>query len=196
MKKCIYLLSVCVMFALTVQAQVDKKYLSGAVPEVKGKVVFSKSFDLPGVQQLEIYKRALAWAEANYDKKGNRQLLYAGEEDFIISCRGHDEIIFHSRAFSLDKTDIFYQLNIYCKDDSCQAEIRSIHYKYPGAAPDEFDVYKAETWITDKEAIRKKTKLYKINGKFRIKTIDLVDDIFNCLEKALQPVVSPSPTPQ
>ncbi|MDR1120910.1 MAG: DUF4468 domain-containing protein [Dysgonamonadaceae bacterium] len=194
MKKCFYLLSVCVIFAATVQAQVDKKYLSGAVPEVNGKVVFSKLFELPGVQQPEVYKRALAWAEANYDKKGNRQLLYAGEEDFIISCRGNDEIIFHSRAFSLDKTDILYQLNIYSKDDSCQVEIKSIHYKYPGAAPDEFDVYKAETWITDKEAIRKKTKLYKINGKFRIKTIDLVEDIFNSLGKALQPVASSTPT--
>jgi hypothetical protein len=194
MKKYFYLLFVCVIFAEIVQAQVDIKYLSGAVPEVEGKVVFSRSFDLSGIQQLEVYKRALAWAEANYDKKGDRQLVYANEKDFVISCRGYDEIIFHSSAFSLDKTDIIYQLNIYCKDDSCRAEIKSIYYKYPSAVQGEFDIYKAETWITDKEAIHKKKKLYRINGKFRIKTIDLVDSIYNQLEKALQTVALSSST--
>ena len=39
--------------------------------------------------------------------------------------------------------------------------------------------YKAEEWISDKEAINKAgTKLYPISGKFRKKTIDRVDSIF------------------
>lgn len=35
----------------------DSKYLAGAVPEVDGKVVFSKEFSIPGMSQEEIYNR-------------------------------------------------------------------------------------------------------------------------------------------
>ena len=39
--------------------------------------------------------------------------------------------------------------------------------------------YKAEEWITDKEAVNKKgTKLYPRSGKFRRLTIDRVEEIF------------------
>ncbi len=46
--------------------------------------------------------------------------------------------------------------------------------------------YKAEEWITDKEAVNKKgTKLYPRSGKFRRKTIDRVENIFEGFMDAL-----------
>ena len=44
--------------------------------------------------------------------------------------------------------------------------------------------YKAEEWISDAEAINKKgTKLYPRSGKFRIKTIDRIEEIFeDCMD--------------
>ena len=40
--------------------------------------------------------------------------------------------------------------------------------------------YSAEEWITDKYAVNKKhTKLYPVSAKFRRKTIDRKDFIFN-----------------
>ena len=33
----------------------DSRYLAGAVPEVDGKVVFSKEFQIPGMSQAQIY---------------------------------------------------------------------------------------------------------------------------------------------
>ena len=42
----------------------DSKYLAGAVPEVDGKVVFTKEFSIPGMSQEEIFKRMQAWMEA------------------------------------------------------------------------------------------------------------------------------------
>ena len=33
----------------------DTRYLVGAVPEVDGKVVFSKEFQIPGMSQAQIY---------------------------------------------------------------------------------------------------------------------------------------------
>ena len=44
--------------------------------------------------------------------------------------------------------------------------------------------YRGEEWITDKEAIKKDgTKLYPHSAKFRIKTIDRVEQIFeDCMD--------------
>ena len=33
----------------------DSRYLVGAVPEVDGKVIFSKEFQIPGMSQAQIY---------------------------------------------------------------------------------------------------------------------------------------------
>jgi colicin import membrane protein len=45
----------------------------------------------------------------------------------------------------------------------------------------------AEEWITDKEAVNKKnTKLLPISGKFRRKTIDRKDFLFNKFESLLK----------
>ena len=40
-----------------------------------------------------------------------------------------------------------------------------------------FDRVSAEEWITDKECLNKKGELRRIPGKFRIKTIDLVNEL-------------------
>ena len=46
---------------------------------------------------------------------------------------------------------------------------------------------RAEEWITDKEGLNKsKTKLSKISGKFRRKTIDRKDEIFATITEALK----------
>ena len=49
----------------------DSKYLAGAVPEVDGKVVFTKEFSIPGMSQEEIFKRMQAWMEARLKKNAN-----------------------------------------------------------------------------------------------------------------------------
>ena len=46
---------------------------------------------------------------------------------------------------------------------------------------------KAEDWIVDEESLnKKKTKLLPIRGKFRRKTIDRKDFLFNKLEELLK----------
>lgn len=41
----------------------DSRYLAGAVPEVDGRVVFSREFSIPGMSQDEIYERMLKWLD-------------------------------------------------------------------------------------------------------------------------------------
>lgn len=174
-----FVLLFSLFLCLNGKAQVDTKYLAGAVPEKDDKVVFSDTFSLPGMTQNQIYERALLWAEANYNTESSR-VAYIDKEKGIISCKGETEAVFSSGALSLDRTFINYQFNIFCKDGLCTTELKSIYFLYNVSNKKEPEKYKAEEWITDKEAVNK-DKLYRSNGKFRIKTIDMADDIYNSL---------------
>ena len=55
--------------------------------------------------------------------------------------------------------------------------ISNISYVYN--LTDEPQRLTAEEWITDEEAISRKGKLYRVSGKFRVKTIDLQKQLFD-----------------
>jgi hypothetical protein len=60
-----------------------------------------------------------------------------------------------------------------------------IHYWYEEDIDGGYK-YKAETWITDKEALNKaKNKFAKVSGKFRKETIDYKDRLFNEIQSIL-----------
>ncbi len=163
-----------------VLAQTDQKYLAGAVPEANGKVIFCDTLQLQGMTSAKIYEYALMWAEANYNTEESR-VAYISKEQSVVSCRGKSELVFSSSALSLDRSFMNYQLNIFCLDNACRIEMKSINYEYNVSNKREPEKYLAEKWITDKEALNGKDKLYRNNGKFRIKTVDLFDDICNSI---------------
>ena len=78
MKKTTQLLFVlvCLCLPMLVQAQKrdDSKYLAGAVPEIDGKVVFSKEFSIPGMSKDEIFERM--HIEGIDSDEFNRKYLY------------------------------------------------------------------------------------------------------------------------
>ena len=86
--------------------------------------------------------------------------------------------VFKNTALSLDRTQFNYQIYITIADGKADVSMMRISYDYDlerGGGH-----YKAEEWITDKYAVNKKhTKLYPISAKFRRKTIDRKDFIFN-----------------
>ena len=60
-----------------------------------------------------------------------------------------------------------------------------ISYKYEEERNKQ--VYKAEEWISDDNAVNKKnTKLYRGSAKFRRKTIDRKDQIFETVKNVLK----------
>ncbi len=184
MKKIALLIVVFLSSLSLIYAQVDQKYLAGAVPEVNGKVVFSTTFALSGLSKADIYQRALEWAKVNYSDEENK-VVYTDADKAVISCRGDEDLIFQESFLALDKSGMTYQLNIFCENTSCKVELKSITYTYNVANKPAPEIYKAENWITDKEALNK-NKLYRNNGKFRMKTIDLKDEIFYSISIALK----------
>ncbi|MDR3061361.1 MAG: DUF4468 domain-containing protein, partial [Dysgonamonadaceae bacterium] len=174
------LLILCIASFTNAFSQTDPRYLAGAVPEVNGKVIFSDTLQFQEMNASQIYEQALIWAEANYNTEESR-VAYTSKEQIVISCRGRSELVFSSSALSLDRAFMNYQLNLYGLDNACRIEMKAISYEYNVANKREPEKYYAEKWITDKEALSGKDKLYRGNGKFRIKTIDLFDDICNSL---------------
>lgn len=180
--KCVALIF-CILYAFGIQAQDNSKYLVGAVPEIDGKVVFSKTIDVSGKPSAsQIYSLMKTWVDREYttteDNLQNRILL-SDPKTNDIACQGEDYLIFKRTGLVLDRAKIIYQLIIHTEDGKCDLTIRNIRYDYS----DNKKLLTAEGMISDKEALNKnKTKLYRDNDKFRIHTVDMFDRIFESIE--------------
>lgn len=161
----------------------DSRYLVGAVPEVDGKVVFSKEFSIPGMSQDQIFDRMMKWMENRLKENKNQgsRIAYWDKEKGMIAGIGEEWIVFRSSALSLDRTLTNYQITVTCKPGQCLMEIEKIRFSYR-----ETERYTAEEWITDKYALNKsKTKLIRGLAKWRKKTIDFADELFASAARAL-----------
>lgn len=161
----------------------DSRYLVGAVPEVDGKVVFTKEFSIPGMSQDEVFERVYNWMEARLKKnENNSRIVFSDKEKGQIVGTGDEWIVFASSALSLDRTKITYQLTVTCQPEKCVLEVEKVRYSYREGK----EKYTAEEWITDKYALNKaQTKLVRGLAKWRRKTVDFVDDLAAGVAEAL-----------
>jgi colicin import membrane protein len=167
--------------------KVDEKYLKGAVPEVDGKVVFSTSINAPGKTAAQIYDILLQYME-RMTKTTNQiqsKIITADADKHEITGAYQEWLVFKKTALSLDRTRFMYALNAQCSDGRADIKMTRIRYLYEEERSPQHMT--AEEWITDKEAVNKKnTKLLPISGKFRRKTIDRKDFLFNKFESLLK----------
>lgn len=165
----------------------DQKYLLGAVPVVDGKVVFSKTIEAPGKSASQIYGILKQYME-KLTKESNQihsQLLVADDSKHELGGSYEEWLVFKKTLLQLDQTRFLYVLEANCSDGKADVTLSRIRYLYDeNRTPQHL---KAEEWITDKEAVNKKgTKLLPITGKFRRKTIDRKDFLFNKFETLLK----------
>lgn len=170
-----------------VKTKVDPKYLKGAVPEVNGQVVFSKHINVPGKTASQIYDIMLQYMQ-RLTKTSNQiesQISTSDAQKHEIVGIYQEWLVFKNTALSLDRTRFFYALRAQCSDGAVDIEMMRIRYLYEEErTPQRMS---AEEWITDKEAVNKKnTKLLPMSGKFRRKTIDRKDYLFNKFESLLK----------
>ena len=109
---------------------------------------------------------------------GPSAVVVQDREKHALGAIFHEWLVFKNVMFSLDRTQMTFQIHVNITDGKADVIINHISYDY--------DVerkplhYTAEEWITDKYAVNKKhTKLYPVSAKFRRKTIDRKDFIFN-----------------
>ncbi len=170
---------------------VDPKYLAGAVPVVDGKVTFTLDKDIPGKSAQEIYDIVFATLE-KMTKEENQfktsQVTIVNKQDHIIGARFKEWLVFQNTFLSLDRTIFNYTVIATCTNEHLNVTISRISYAYEmdRGVNDGMEM-RAEEWITDENALnKKKDNLSKYSGKFRRKTIDRKDNIFETLLEALK----------
>lgn len=170
---------------------VDPKYLAAAVPVVDGKVTFTLDKDIPGKSAQEIYDIVFATLE-KMTKEENQfktsQVAIVNKQDHIIGARFKEWIVFQNTFLSLDRTIFNYTVIATCTNEHLNVTISRISYAYEmdRGVNDGMEM-RAEEWITDENALnKKKDNLSKYSGKFRRKTIDRKDNIFETLLEALK----------
>ena len=182
----------CLPIALQAQKKDDSRYLTGAVPEENGKVVFSKTFSIPGMSQDAVFDRILQWMDARLKKnENNSRVVYTKKEEGQIVGLGEEWIVFKSSALSLDRTKIIYTLTALCQPEECTLRIERIRFEYREG--EDKEKYDAEEWISDKYALNKsKTKLVRGLAKWRRKTVDFTDTLFGEAANALSATTAQS----
>lgn len=187
MKRILSLLFLTVLTVGMLHAQTDPKYLEGAVPMVDGKVSFTTEMNVGTMSKEQLFETLLDWANKRFQttEKFKARILYSNPEEGSIAVAGDEYIVFSSTALALDRSRIHYQLLAFCDNGKCKINMTRIRYHYMEER-DGGEKYEAEEWITDEFSLNKaKTKLYPISGKFRRKTIDLKDELFNEIRSTL-----------
>ena len=165
----------------------DSKYLAGAVPEVDGNVVFSLNQEVPGMTANEIYNKlysAISAITTDANQKNSRIAL-VNKEKHVIAAKCTEWLVFSNGFMSLDRTELTYTIIAECYDNKANITISRINYNYEEGRVTGFKD-SAEKLISDKASINSKGKLNRLNAKFRIKTIDRMNEILNNIKLALQ----------
>lgn len=177
----LFLVSLCSI------AQQDK-YLSGAVPEVDGKVIFEKSIAVKQpIDDDRFFSLMDKWAQDNYKADGDldSRVLLSDSQSRTIACGGEKYLVFKKSALVLDQAKMIYQMILKVESGKCDVTVRNIKYSYS----DSKDQQSAEQMITDKVALNKKgDKLNRYYDKFRMQTIDSINNIFHSIDVYLNGV--------
>lgn len=169
----------------------DPKYLTGAVPEIDGKVVFTLDKDVPGLSAGQIYEKTYTALEAltkdENQTEGISKIALVNKGEHIIAARCREWLVFADKALVLDRTLFNYTLIAHATDGHLNVTMERLNYQYETDRHDAAGLsVSAEEWITDKEGLNKAgTRLARKSGKFRKKTIDRKDEVFTALCKAV-----------
>ncbi len=163
------------------QQNADQKYLAGAVTEAEGKVVFETTIQAPGKNGQQIYdimQKELARMAKEPGQFEQSRLTLEDKEKLQLVGNYQEWLVFKNKPLNLDRTRLLYHLIVDCKDGEAKVRMTRIVYIYDEERDPQ--TYYAEEWITDRFGLnKKKTKLARVSGKFRRKTIDRKDYLFN-----------------
>jgi len=163
----------------------DKEYLKkDAVPEINGNVVFTLDIDVPGKTAQDIYDKVYTFLdkmsqEPNQIKSG---IAIYNKKEYIVAAKYSEWLDFTKSFFILDRTEFNYTIIAKCQDGHLNMTLERISYNYEEGRENGFKA-SAETLISDKYAVNKKgTKLVPGSAKFRRKTIDRKNQIFDAVK--------------
>ena len=190
MKK-IALLALILFTAFPIQAQTTDKAIhdnaTNVIPVVNGKVTFEETIQAEGYTANEIKDIVDTWIKERFVKPtviSAKQFTANNPKTTIL--KGEEYLVFKKAALVLERARIYYYLTITANEGSCTFNMSRITYWYDDEDDKGGIKMIAEEWITDENAINKKGKLKKFEGKFRNKTLELKEILVNDLTARLK----------
>ena len=172
----------------------------GAIPEEAGKVVFKDVISAPGKSKEDLFNKVAQWARLRYEPNSMMgddyrdanffkniefsKVKEANKQSGKIECQGAEELIFSVKTLAKNYTQAFYLLDLSISDGKVEFMFHTLSFNVD-QGEGEFTRVTAEDWITDTECLNKKGELRRIPGKFRIKTIDLVNELKKEISEAI-----------
>lgn len=166
----------------------DNQYLEGAVPTTaEGVVCFERTFTSENKSGNQIFDILKEFADEKIEQTDYLEIsrVLSESKDTLVAsvC---EPMYFKRKKWEADSTLIQYQYLATVKDNSATLRIWFISYCYEQSQISGFN-YKAEEWITDKYALSKdKRSLLKLPGKFRTKTIEYINNIFDIIDQRIK----------
>lgn len=160
------------------KSETDSRYMAGAVPEVNGKVVLTRTVEVPaGLTLQEVMNRVDAWlVRCTKDERMHYNQRLPQTADNELQHSYSMELTFSKSFLAHDFAELAYVLAVRYEGGQLIMEMSHINYKYN--ENNKLTKYTAEEMIIDKYALnKKKTKLIFGFKKFRMKTIDLLDEL-------------------
>lgn len=173
--------------AVEQRAETDARYLAGAIPVVDGHAQITRTIEvrpeLSTEQVMQLMDQWLVRCTKDDRIRANQRL-----EPTPATCLQQMftlELTFSKSFISHDFADVCYVLVLDASQaGQVQMTMTRIYYRYnEGSKPVK---YMAEELISDDIAINKKGKIVYGYKKFRIKTIDLMDELAASLQKELR----------
>lgn len=172
--------------AIEQKPETDQKYLAGAVAERDGHVYLTRTLTIPAeLTQQEVMQKLQGWMDRCMKDERisyHQNLPVASENELMHNVIM--ELTFSQSFISHDFANLMYLLHLTYTPGQVVMDIDHITYKYREA--DQENKYTADELISDHYAINKKGRLVFGYKKFRIKTIDLVDELFTSLQREFQ----------
>lgn len=166
----------------------DAKYLVPLPLEPGGQVYLERVLTLPeGANTEETLAKLKDWMDrCMKDTRILNSTPIEAEEPNTIQMMVNQEIIFSQSFLSLDNGQMNYLLQTSIKDGKIILQMRRISFRYNGDNPDRKMLrISAEDYIADKVALNKKgDKLVRAFRKFRVKTVDLINEYESSLKMA------------
>lgn len=165
----------------------NPQYLSGAVTEKDGKVAWELNIGLKGKTAQQIYDATIKTFQS-YTKQDNQlegsKIALVNKTEHIIVAQVKEWLVFKNAFLALDRAKLQYNLVATCMDGKLNVTMGRISYIYDGNDGKGETKILAEEAINDKNGLnKKKTKLTPGWARFRIKTVDRKDEVFNYIKE-------------
>lgn len=169
-------------------ADTDAKYLAPIPQDEKGQVYLERILTLPeGSSPEDTFAKLGDWLDRCLkDERMHVAQKIESENPNCYLTMITQDMVFSKSLLALDKAEIGYVLSLSVKDNQIILQMQHISYRYNGDnAERKMQRLHAEDYIADKVALNKRgDKIYRAYRKFRVKTIDLIDEYESSLKMA------------